>query len=223
MSRLDSSDHSEGPFGMDKMKSEIGAWQWLSEPISRHFGLSTPKPKSPLCMHDFGWGSPKFWRCNTCILEVWGFNSHTCICPVFSERNLQPYVCIYIYIYIYMCAVELKIRPKIALFELKIRPKFSFFFLFWFFFKNILLSAGRMRCFKKIKGKKEFVFLLRLNPSNYVAQYTWTDFQRNLGRIFNSTILLILGLFSFLKKCRNHYFYSVFSPKNENFKPTPKN
>ena len=40
-----------------------------------------------------------------------------------------------------------------------------------------------------------------------------------IGQIFDSTldrcstILLIFCLFSFLKMCRNHYFYSVVSPK----------
>ena len=72
-------------------------------------------------------------------------------------------------------------------------PSICFCFSLFLFFKNILLSAGRMKFFKKIK-KNNTIFCVE-NPSNYVAQHTWTDFQRNLGRIFNSTILLILGLF----------------------------
>ena len=128
-------------------------------------------------------------------------------------------ICIYIYIY----AVELKIRPKIAFFWVENPSKISFFFLF---FKNLLLSAGRMRFFKKNKrkkgkNKKNTIFCIE-NPSNCVAQHSWTDFRRNLGRIFNSTILLILGLFSFWKSAETAIFI-VFSAKNEIFKPTPKN
>ena len=74
---------------------------------------------------------------------------------------------------------------------------FPFFLFLFLLFKNIILSAGRMRLLKKIKEKqkeqKKTIVCVE-NPSNYVAQHTWTDFQRNLGRIFNSTILLMLGL-----------------------------
>ena len=130
-----------------------------------------------------------------------------------SRKTHQKAISIYIYI---CCRVEIPSKncPFLSWKSVQNFP----FFLF-LFFKNLLLSAGRMRFFnkkrKKRKKKKNThtqIFCVD-NLSNYVAQHAWTDFQRNLGRIFNSTILLILGLFSLLKKCRNHYFYSVFSQK----------
>ena len=49
-----------------------------------------------------------------------------------------------LYIYAYsIYAVESKFGPKITFFESKIGP--SLFFFLFLFFKNILLSAGRMR------------------------------------------------------------------------------
>ena len=46
-----------------------------------------------------------------------------------------------IYTYIYIYVVVSKLGPKIAFFESKLGPNFCF--------SNILLSAGRMRFFKK--------------------------------------------------------------------------
>ena len=101
---------------------------------------------------------------------------------------------------------------------MKICPKMSFFncFCFW---KIFFFLQGEWS-FPKNKRKNKNIFWVE-NLSNFVAQHNWTDFQRNLGQIFNSTILLIFGLFSFLKKCRNHYFI-VFSAKNWKFISPPQ-
>ena len=74
---------------------------------------------------------------------------------------------------------------------------------------------------KKKKTRKEKTIFCVENPSNYVAQHTWTDFQRNLGRIYNSTILLILGLF-FLFESAETTICIVFSAKMKFLNPPPK-
>ena len=120
------------------------------------------------------------------------------------NRTIPVYLHISVYIHTY--AVELKICPKIACFCVENLSKIAFF-LGVFVFPEFLLSAGRITFSKKTKIT---IFCVK-NMSNYVAQHNWTDSRLNLGQLFHSTILLIFCLFSFLKKCRSHNFYSVFS------------
>ena len=132
---------------------------------------------------------------------------------LFSSR----YFSIYIYIFIY--AVELKIRPKIALFWVENLSKVSFFLVFVFFFKHLLLSAGRMRFFKRSKKKDTFfrwksVQLCCATYLDGLSTQPWTDFQLNNFVNF--------WPFSILKKCRNHYFYSAFSQTMKFLSPSQK-
>ena len=121
--------------------------------------------------------------------------------------------------HIYIYAVASKLGPKIALFWVKTWSNFSLFFLF-LFFKNPLLSAGKMRCLRKTSKKekqKHTFFASKLGPillRDQVLTQPWTKFWRN---IFASC-----WVFYLFQRCRNHYIYIVFS-KNVIFKPTPKN
>ena len=133
-----------------------------------------------------------------------------CFGPIFRGVGIHVY------------AVELKIRPKIALFELKIRPKFSFFFCFCFS-KIFFFLQGEWDFSKKIKEKKEKknYFLrwksVQLCCATYLDGFStqpWTDFQLNNFVNF--------GPFFLLKKCRDHYFYSVFSQKMKFLSPPQK-
>ena len=95
---------------------------------------------------------------------------------------------------IYKEAVESKLCPKSASVWVKDLSKSSFCFPY-LFFRNLLLSAGKMRFFKaKQKNDKNTIFWVK-NLSNYVAQHTWTDFWLNLGQIFDSTYFTFLALF----------------------------
>ena len=117
-------------------------------------------------------------------------------------------------IYIYICCrVENPSKNCPFLSWKSVQVFFVFVFLF---FKYLLLSAGRMSFFKnkkRIKGKKKTTFCVE-NPSNFVAQHNWTDSQRNLGRIFNSTLLLIWAFFPFRKSAETTIFI-VFSAKKK--------
>ena len=115
---------------------------------------------------------------------------------------------------------------KIALFWVEICPKFLFFHVLVFLFQKYSSFCGESEIFQKQNKRKEnkwlkiTIFWVK-NLSNYVAQHNWTDFRLNLGQIFDSTILLIFCLFSFLKICSNPYSYS-FSANNNIFVAHPQ-
>ena len=110
-------------------------------------------------------------------------------------------------------------------FELKIRPFFLFSFSVFVFFQKSSSFCRENEIFQKNKRKirKTQFFALKIRP---------IMLRNLLGRIFNATLdgfstqqfCYFWAFFSFLKKCRNHYFFKLcFQPNNELFKPTPKN
>ena len=98
----------------------------------------------------------------------------------------------------------------------KLGPSFLCFFLV-LFFKNLLLSARRMRLIlkKNEQKKKPMNIFLSQNLVQFccatyldqVLTQTWTKFSLN--------IFANLGYFYLFERCRNHYFYSAFSKKTE--------
>ena len=121
-----------------------------------------------------------------------------------------------IYIYIYMRAVESKICPRFAF----LSQKSVQFLLFFLFFKDILLSAGKRDFFGRAnKTKKPCLWVENL--SNYVAQHTWTDFWLNLAQMFDSTFFTCLAHFPFSKYAETTVFI-WFSAKMQFCSPPRK-
>ena len=106
-----------------------------------------------------------------------------------------------------------------ALFWIENLSKFSSFLKFS---KIFFFLQGECDFYKeRKKQKKKNTLCWAENLSNYVSQHNWTDFQLNLGQIFNSTFFTFLALFSFLKICSNPYFYR-FSAKITFCSPPPQ-
>ena len=148
------------------------------------------------------WGSQHYELCNNILIQ-WSTccDMHELVHHAWGEHSelsfnvCTSYTYTYTYIYIYICC-RVKTWSKTSLFCVKTWSKFSLFFLF-LFFKNLLLSAWRMRFLRKTskkKRKKHFFFCVK-SWSNFVAQHTWTKFWRNLGPSFDATFLLIFGYF----------------------------
>ena len=93
----------------------------------------------------------------------------------------------------------------------------------FFFFKNLLLSAGRMRISKKNEeNKKTQITLFWVNIwSNYVAQHAWTKSWLNLGSSLDSFFLTFWGPLFIDKKMLKPLFYSVFSKNLHFWSPPP--
>ena len=73
------------------------------------------------------------------------------------------------------------------------------------FFKNLLLSAGRMSFSKANRKKKTKITIFKI-WSNYVMQHIWTKFWLNLGPSLDSTFLTFLAFFQNMPKA---LFYGV--------------
>ena len=134
--------------------------------------------------------------------------------PDRSYGDMSIYIYIYIYLSIYIYAVESKLGPKIAFFLVKTWSNFSQFFLFSFF-KNILLSAGRMRFLKKNeqnKNKKNIFLsqnLVQFCCATYLDQVLtqpWTKFWLNIFANF--------GVFLPVWKDAETTIFIVFSAEN---------
>ena len=142
--------------------------------------------------------------------------------PSYWPCSIYIYIYIYVYICIYVYAVESKLGPKIAFSWVKTWSNFS---LFSFFFKNPLLSAGRMRFLRKRakKREKKKKLFLRQNLVQFccttyldqVLTQPWTKFWLNNFADF--------WLFLPVWKDAETTIFIVFSAKMKFFKPTPKN
>ena len=84
--------------------------------------------------------------------------------------------------------------------------------LFFLFFQNILLSAGRMRFYKNKRTKKNTFCWVEICP---------IMLRNRIGQIFNSAFFTCLAPFSFLKQCSNPIFIGL-SAKITFLQPTPK-
>ena len=127
-------------------------------------------------------------------------------------------------IYIYIYAVESKPGPRFAFFWVKTWSKFSLFFFFVFqksssfCRENEILKKKRA----KKKTKKKTPFLESKPGPIMLRNMLGPGFDSTLDQVLTQHFCYFLGIFTCFKRCRNPYFYSVFS-KKENFKPTPKN
>ena len=118
--------------------------------------------------------------------------------PPPPSRSLYLYLSRYIHTYTYIYAVESKICPKIAFFLSQTSVQLFLFFFFsilFFFQKNILLSAGRIKFFKK-KQDNKLPFLsqkyVQLCCAAYLDRFLtqpWPDFLFNLFHIFGPSFL----------------------------------
>ena len=144
-----------------------------------------------------------------CCFYCWHVNRLLLCC--LSSLSISISISLYIYI---CCRVEnlSNVCPFLSWKSVQ-----KLFLIVLFLFSKIFFFLQGEWDFSKQKKKQKMTKI-----TNFCVQNLWTDFQRNLGQIFNSTILLNFGLFSFLKKCRNHYFM-VFSAKQWKFWAHPKN
>ena len=136
-----------------------------------------------------------------------------CICPFFplNASNLD--------IYIYICC-RVKTWSKIAFFESKFGPSFL---CFPFFFKNIILFAGRMRFSKTSEEKKRQelpFFESKLGPI-MLRHILGPSFDATLDQVLTQHFWQFWSFFHFSKYAETT-FYSV-SAKICFFKPNPKN
>ena len=116
------------------------------------------------------------------------------------------------YIYIYIHAVEVKMWSKICLFlSQNVVQVFSFF---CFVFQKSSSFCRENEIFKKNEQKKEkkkHHFL----SQNVVQLCCATYLDHILTQPWTTFWLKFLGIFTCLKRCWNHYFYSVFSKKRK--------
>ena len=81
------------------------------------------------------------------------------------------YIYAYIHIYIYICC-RVKTGPIFAFSSVKNRSKF------FFVFENLVLPAEEDFSTKKKKKQNKRPISSVKNWSNFVAQHTWTSFER---------------------------------------------
>ena len=116
---------------------------------------------------------------------------------------------IYIYIYVHMRAVELKLVQKLTFSESKLGSQCFLYVSPCLFFQNILLSARRMRFFKRGPRVKLTIFLsqklVQLRCATCLDQF-WLK----LGAMFDSSNMAFLAVLGFFKYAETTIFI-VFS------------
>ena len=96
--------------------------------------------------------------------------------------------------HIYIYVVESKLGPTIVFFESKFGPS-SLIFLLFCFFKNLLLSAGRMRFFRRKEGqlKQKLPFFESKPGPIMLHNILGPSFDSTLDQVLDSSFLTFVG------------------------------